>query len=171
MARIAYHDGAALAPELAEELAKRQPANLYRMLANGGSAALGYLRMGSQMRFAATLDPLARELIILRTGSLCGSAYELDHHEKIAAGLGMAADKIRAAVDVGAGSPAFDAFEQALMRFTEEAVRDGAASEAAFAALAEHYDPEQLIEATLLIGFYMMTARFLRTFDIDLDSH
>ena len=55
------------------------------------------------------------------------------------------------------------------MRFTEEVVSDGAASEAAFAALAEHYDPEQLIEATLLIGFYMMTARFLRTFDIDLD--
>jgi alkylhydroperoxidase family enzyme len=140
------------------------------MLANGGGAALGYLRMGSQMRFAATLDPQVRELIILRTGSLCGSAYELDHHEQIAANLGMPADKIRAAVDVGAAAPVFDGFEQALLRFTEEAVRDGAASEGAFTALAAHYQPEQLIEVTLLIGFYMMTARFLRTFRAMLEN-
>ncbi len=171
MARIAYNDMTGLAPELAEELAKRAPANLYRMLANGGSAALGYLKMGSEMRFDAALDPLVRELIILRTGSLCGSAYELDHHERIAAGLGMAQDKIRAAVDAGASADVFDAFEAAVLRFTEEVVVDGKASEAAFTALAEHYSAEELIETTLLIGFYMLTSRFLQTFDIDLDVH
>jgi len=171
MARIPYSDMTGLAPDLAEELAKRPPANIYRMLANGGSAALGYLRMGSQIRFNAVLEPLVRELIILRTGSLCQAAYELDHHERIAADLGMPAEKIRAAVDVGPDAPAFDAFETTLLRFTDEVVRDGKASEAAFAALAEYYSPEELIETTLLIGFYMMTSRFLQTFDMDLDTH
>ena len=57
------------------------------------------------------------------------------------------------------------------MRFTDEVVLDGKASQAAFAALAEHYAPEELIETTLLIGFYMMTSRFLQTFDMDLDDH
>lgn len=171
MARIAYNDMTNMPPELAEEMAKRPTANLYRMLANGGSAVLGYLRMGSQIRFNAVLDPLVRELIILRTGSLCKAAYELDHHERIAASLGMPEDKIRAAIDVGAGADAFDAFEATLLRFTEEVVVDGKASEAAFAALAEYYSAEELIETTLLIGFYMMTSRFLQTFDMDLDEH
>lgn len=171
MARIAYNDMSDVAPDLAEELAKRPEANLYRMLANGGSAVLGYLRMGSQIRFNAILDPLVRELIILRTGSLCGAAYELDHHERIAADLGMAADKIQAAINDGASAAVFDPFEKTLLQFTEEVVVDGKASEAAFAALAEHYSPEELIETTLLIGFYMMTSRFLQTFDMDLDAH
>ena len=171
MARIAYNDMTNLSPDLAEELAKRPVANIYRMLANGGSAAVGFLRLGSQVRFNAVLDPLVRELIILRTGSLCKAAYELDHHERIAASLGMPEDKIRAAIDVGPGAEVFDAFEATLLRFTDEVVLDGKASEAVFAALAEHYSAEELIETTLLIGFYMMTSRFLQTFDIDLDEH
>lgn len=171
MARIPYGNISGVAPDLAEEMAKRPTYNLYRMLANGGSAVLGYLRMGSQIRFNAVLDPLVRELIILRTGSLCKAAYELDHHEQIAVSLGMPEDKIRAAIDVGPGAEIFDAFEATLLRFTDEVVLDGKASEAAFAALAEHYSAEEMIETTLLIGFYMMTSRFLQTFDMDLDEH
>lgn len=171
MARIAYNDMTELAPELAEEFAKRPPANIYRMLANGGSAALGFLKMGGALRFNGALTPMARELVILRTGSLCEAAYELDHHEAIARDIGMAEDKIRAAIGDGTGAAAFDGFEAALLRFTDEVVLDGKASAAAFAALAEHYAPEELIETTLLIGFYMMTSRFLQTFDMDLDEH
>ena len=170
MARIAYNDMTDLAPQLAEELAKRPQANIYRMLANGGSASVGFLKLGGALRFDGVLDPMARELVILRTGSLCEAAYELDHHEQIARDIGMAADKIRAAVDDGPDAPVFDAFEVALLRFTDENVRDGKASEAAFAALAEHYSPEELIETTILIGFYMLTSRFLQTFDMDLDE-
>jgi alkylhydroperoxidase family enzyme len=171
MARIPYGDMTGVEPELAAELAKRQPANLYRMLANGGSAALGYLKMGTELRQNAILDPMVRELIILRTGSLCEAAYELDHHEAIAANMGMADDKIRAAVDVGSQSPLFDAFETALLRFVEEAIVDGKASEAAFTELAKFYSAEELIETTMLTGFYMLTSRFLQTFDMDLDEH
>ena len=170
MARIAYNDMTDLAPQLAEELAKRPQANIYRMLANGGSASVGFLKLGGALRFDGVLDPMARELVILRTGSLCEAAYELDHHEQIARDIGMAADKIRAAVDDGPDAPVFDAFEAALLRFTDENVRDGKASEAAFNALAEHYSPEELIETTILIGFYMLTSRFLQTFDMDLDQ-
>jgi alkylhydroperoxidase family enzyme len=170
MARIAYNDMTDLAPELAEELAKRPAANIYRMLANGGSAAVGYLKLGGALRFDGALDPMARELVILRTGALCEAAYELDHHEQIARDIGMAEDKIRAAIDAGPDAPVFDAVETALLRFTDENVRDGKASEAAFNALAEHYSPEELIETTILIGFYMLTSRFLQTFDMDLDE-
>lgn len=169
MARIAYSDMTNVEPELAAEIAKRQPANLYRMLANGGSAALGYLKFGTELRHNALLDPLVRELIILRTGSLCEAAYELDHHERIARDMGMEDAKIRAAVDVGPDAPIFNDFEATLLRFVDEVVVDGKASAAAFQALAEHYSPKELIETTMLTSFYMLTSRFLQTFDMDLD--
>lgn len=171
MARIAYNDMTELSPELAAELAKRQPANIYRILANGGGGGVGFLRLGSALRFEGSLDPIAIELVILRTGALSRAEYEIYHHKAIAKEAGMADDKILAAIEGNLDSPFFDAFETALLRFTDEVVQDGKASEATFAALAEHYGPEELIQTTLLIGYYMTASRLIQTFDIDLDEH
>ncbi|NKB47746.1 MAG: carboxymuconolactone decarboxylase family protein [Alphaproteobacteria bacterium] len=171
MARIPYNDMTNIRPDMAVELAKRFEANIYRMLGNGGSAAAGMLKLGSALRFDGVLDDIARELVILRTGSLSGAAYEIYHHEIIAAEMGMADDKIRATLDDGPGSDVFDAFETALLRFVDEVVRDGKASEASFTALAGYYSPEELIETTLLVGYYMMASRFLQTFEVDIDTH
>ena len=171
MARIAYNDMTNIPPDMAVELAKRPQANIYRMLANGGSAAAGMLKLGSALRFDGVLDDVARELVILRTGALSGAAYEIFHHEIIAAEMGMADDKIHATLDEGPDSAVFDAFEATLLRFVDEVIRDGKASEASFTALAAYYAPEELIETTLLVGYYMMASRFLQTFDIDIDEH
>lgn len=171
MARMTYNDMSAVTPEMAKELAKRPAANIYRMLANGGSAATGFLQLGSALRFGGVLDPVARELVILRTGALCGADYEIYHHEAIAQDVGMADDKISAAIEDGANSPVFDAFEATLLRFVDEVVQDGKASEASYVALAGYYGAEELIETTLLIGYYMTASRFLQTFDVDLDEH
>ena len=171
MARIAYNDMTDLPPELAEELAKRPAANIYRMLANGRGGGISFLRLGSSLRFDGSLDPIALELVILRTGALSRADYEIYHHKAIAKEAGMADDKILAAIEGSRDSPLFDAFEATLLRFTDEVVQDGKASEATFAALAEHYGPEELSQTTLLIGYYMTASRLIQTFDIDLDEH
>ena len=171
MARIPYSNMTGLEPDLKEELSKRPDANIYRMLANGGNAALGYLKMGSEIRFNAVLSPTSRELIILRTGSLCKSIYELDHHTIIARNIGLEETKINAVIHTGSKSEVLDDFEKCLMILTEETVKDGKASEKSFFNLAEYYSHEELIETTLLIGFYMLTSRFLQTFNVDLDEH
>ena len=170
MARISYSDMQGITPELSAELSKRPKLNIYRMLANGGNASLGYLKMGGALRFDGILEPNIRELIILRTGSLCKSKYELDHHEKIASDVGISDEKINATINDGADSPKFSILESTLLRFTDEAVIDGKASEVTFNQLSTFFSPEELIETTLLIGFYIMTSRFLQTFDMDLDK-
>ncbi len=43
-------------------------------------------------------------------------------------------------------------------------------SDATFAALRLFFTEEEIAEATLLIGHYMMTARFLETLGVELDS-
>ena len=140
------------------------------MLANGGNASLGYLQLGGALRFDGILDPVVRELIILRTGSLCKSEYELDHHTKIASDVGISDDIITAAIDDEPDSPKFSKLESAVLRFTDENVLNGKASENTFNELSIFFSPEELIETTLLIGFYIMTSRFLQTFDMDLDN-
>ena len=170
MARIPYSNMQGIKPELSAELAKRPELNIYRMLANGGNASLGYLQLGGALRFDGILDPVVRELIILRTGSLCKSDYELDHHTKIASDVGISDDIITAAIDDEPDSPKFSKLESAVLRFTDENVLNGKASENTFNELSIFFSPEELIETTLLIGFYIMTSRFLQTFDMDLDN-
>ena len=123
------------------------------MLANGGNASLGYLQLGGALRFDGILDPVVRELIILRTGSLCKSEYELDHHTKIASDVGISDDIITAAIDDEPDSPKFSKLESAVLRFTDENVLNGKASENTFNELSIFFSPEELIETTLLIGF------------------
>ena len=43
-------------------------------------------------------------------------------------------------------------------------------SEETWAALAETYDTEQLIEATMVVGHYHMVAFALNTFGVELDE-
>jgi len=170
MARIPYSNMQGIKPELSAELAKRPELNIYRMLANGGNASLGYLQLGGALRFDGILDPVVREIIILRTGSLCKSEYELDHHTKIASDIGISKEIITATIDDEPASPKFSKFQSTILRFTDENVLNGKASETTFNELSVFFGPEELIETTLLIGFYIMTSRFLQTFDMDLDK-
>lgn len=170
MARIPYSDMTGLSPELVEALGKRRNSNVHRMLANCQSSALGYLRMSDEIRFNAILDPAIRELIVLRVGTLCNSDYELHYHKLAARGLDMPEDKIQAIIDQGSGADLLTPKEKAILTFTEEVVADGKASAAAFSALAEYMKPDEMIEATILIGFYIMTSAFLQTFDIQIED-
>ena len=79
--------------------------------------------------------------------------------------------KINGVIHTGSKSETLDDFEKTLMLFTEETVIEGKASEKSFFDLAEYFSHEELIETTLLIGFYMLTSRFLQTFNVDLDEH
>ena len=111
-----------------------------------------------------------RELIVLRVGTLCNSDYELHYHKLAARGLNMPEDKIQAIIEQGAASDLLTPEEKAILTFTEEVVTDGKASAAAFSGLAEYMKPDEMIEATILIGFYVMTSAFLQTFDIRLED-
>ena len=58
----------------------------------------------------------------------------------------------------------------AILSFVDECVNQVKVSASTFRHVAEFYDDTQLAELTLLIGHYMMTARFLETLEIDPDE-
>lgn len=57
-----------------------------------------------------------------------------------------------------------------LLRFVDECVYRVKVSDATFSDTMKYFSEQEIAEATLLIGHYMMTARFLENLEIDLDT-
>ncbi len=171
MARIPYLDLALAPPEFAELLAKRPPLNVYRMIAHGGHTATGFLALGSAILGKSTLDPKLRELAILRVGALSGAKYEVFQHRRVAARAGVPAEKIEAVLLAGEpDAGVFDAFEVALLRFTDAVVRQVKAPDELFAAVAKALSHQQLVELLITVGFYMLVSRLLENLEVDIED-
>jgi alkylhydroperoxidase family enzyme len=142
----------------------RFPANLTRALVTTTACAPSFLTMGVAFR-VGQLGEKDRELVILRVAALSGSAYERMQHLPIARGVGWSDDDI-ARIERGAG---FDARSDTLLRFVDECVDRVKVTDATFAAARAFLSEGEIAEMVILIGHYMMTARFLETLEVDLD--
>jgi alkylhydroperoxidase family enzyme len=165
MARIALCKPESMSP-VARELYEKFPTNLMAALLRT-ECTEGYQALGFALRDMA-LNAKRRELVILRVASLSKSAYERMQHLPPARQAGWS-DADIAAIESGKGD-GLDAASAVLLRFVDECVGNVRVSDATFAELARHLPEAEIAEATLLVGFYMMTARFLETLDVDLDA-
>ena len=70
MSRIPYFEVEQATGKHAEFLAKLNPTlNIYKMLANSEYGMKGFIRMGNALLYKCELDPVLRELAIIRTGA------------------------------------------------------------------------------------------------------
>jgi 4-carboxymuconolactone decarboxylase len=141
--------------------------NIYRMLANSENGLKGFIRMGNALLYKCELDPVLRELAIIRVGRLSRAAYEVFQHERIGREAGVAEEKIAALRDATIEAPAFTDNEKAVLRFTDDVVRNVKASDKTLKAVQAFLTPGALVELTLTIGYYMMVSRFLETTGVD----
>jgi alkylhydroperoxidase family enzyme len=165
MARIELCDPS-LMSEAERKVYDRLPVNLIRAMLRTHCAD-SYLTLGLALN-AGKLTPKRRELVILRVAALSGSRYERMHHLPPALQAGWSEPDI-AAIEAGQWQRLNPA-EAALLRFVDDCVKDVRVSDRVFAELRRHLPENEVAETTLLTGFYMMTARFLETLDIDLDE-
>jgi alkylhydroperoxidase family enzyme len=166
MARLPFPDPAAV-PEPAARQVDRFPLNLTRMLLYAPDAIGPYIDMGFALLKRGRLDPKLRELVILRVAALSGSAYERTQHLPAALRAGATAAEIASA---DSGHPAgLDPDIALAFRFAEECARDVKVSDATVLEAKGRFSPPEIAELTLLVGFYMMTARFLETLRVDVD--
>ncbi|MGE0659488.1 MAG: carboxymuconolactone decarboxylase family protein [Reyranellaceae bacterium] len=167
MARISYYDRAKVSDKLGKIMDSLQPQlNVFRMVANSEPVARGFLKMGNALLDRGKLSPTLRELAILRVGWLSKASYEVYQHERIGRDVGLSEEKLRA-IHKGADAAEFDEHEKAVLRFTDDVVKNVKASDATFKPVAAFLDAEQIVELTLSIGFYMMVSRFLETLEVD----
>jgi 4-carboxymuconolactone decarboxylase len=169
MARIPYFDPATATGRAAETYAKLPPLNVFRMLGHGGDLLTGFIALGNQLLVYGDLDPVLREIAIVRVGLLCGSDYEVQQHEAICRKLGMT-EALITAVHEGPDAAAFDDLQRLVISYTDDVVRNVRARDTTFDPLNAQLGAKQLTELTMAIGFYMMVSRFLETFDVDLEA-
>ena len=168
MPRIPYFDVEQATGKHAEFLGKLKPhMNIMRMLANSEAGLKGFTRMGNALLNRSELDPTLRELAILRVGRLSRAAYEVFQHERIAREAGVEEAKIAALREATIDSPAFNDNDRAVLRFTDDVVRNVKASDKTLKAVQAFLSPGAVVELTLTIGYYMMVCRFLETTGVE----
>jgi 4-carboxymuconolactone decarboxylase len=172
MARIPYFDISQTTGRAAAHFAKQEKMrrmNLFRMLAHSGELLDGWTRLGLQILYFTKLDPVLREIAILRVGFLSKAKYELHQHKRTAQNMGMSAALI-SAIEEGPEAAGFTELQRFVMQFVDEVVLKVKASDATFNALRERLSYKEIQELVVTIGYYMMVSRFLETFDVDIED-
>ena len=145
-----------------------QPLNIFTTLAHHPKLLKRWLVFGSHVLAKSTLPARERELAILRTGWRCGSEYEFGQHTVIGAATGITGDEIRRLATEGTEGWSHD--DAVLLRAVDELVADHTVSDETWAALAERWDTQQVIDLVFAVGQYVLVSTALRTFGVQLDE-
>ncbi|MCM6774106.1 carboxymuconolactone decarboxylase family protein [Nocardia sp. CDC159] len=166
MARIDLLDPATMT-QREQQLYNLFPINLTRaMLVADPDITEAFLRQGNALQQSA-LNPVLRELTILRIAALTGCDYERFHHAPRARQVG-ASDQEIAAATTGDLS-ALDPIQAALLRYAEECVTKWKASAETFEAARAELGDSGIAIATMLIGHYVLNAIFAESLELDID--
>jgi len=163
--RVAPLADADIDPELRERFGTGPILNIFRTLANHPGLAKRWLVFGNHVLAKNTLAPRERELVILRTGWLCRSAYEWGQHVGIGKGSGLGdADITR--ITQGPDAKGWSELERALLRATDELHSDAFVSDATWAALKPHLNTQQLMDFVFTVGQYTLVSMALNTLGV-----
>jgi 4-carboxymuconolactone decarboxylase len=143
--------------------------NIFSTLARHKPLFATWMRFGGYLLGRGVLPARERELLILRTGYNCGSAYEWGQHVRLALTVGLD----RAAIERVAEGPEADGWSEAdrtLLRAADELHRDAKISGDTWARLARTFDEQGLIEIPMLVGQYHLVAFALNSLEVELDA-
>lgn len=142
--------------------------NIFRVLAHAPEAARGFSSCGSRLLGETKLDPKLRELVIDAISVKLNSPYEWSHHAKWALDVGATAEELEA---LRSGNhDVLGPLERTVVEYAIK-VEDNAVTDADIKALQDAgFDEQQIVEITLVAGFYGMTARFLNAMDVEYDE-
>jgi alkylhydroperoxidase family enzyme len=116
-----------------------------------------------------TLPARDREILIVRTGWLCRSEFELAWHTLIGRAAGVTDDDLLRIAD-GPNAAGSNPFEAVLVRAADELFYDTFITEATWNALARRYNQQQLMDVVFVVGLYNSIAMFLNTFGVQVDE-
>ncbi|HMG27544.1 MAG TPA: carboxymuconolactone decarboxylase family protein [Acidimicrobiia bacterium] len=127
-----------------------------------------FLAYNAVLLNAPTIEPRARELMILRVAWRTRSAYEWAQHVRIARSCGITAAEVDA-VAHGAVADTWSSFDADLLTATDELLDDYRIDDDTWARLADHLDERQLIEVAFIVGTYTCLAMAFNSFGLELD--
>jgi alkylhydroperoxidase family enzyme len=144
--------------------------NIFTTIAHHPKLLKRWLVFGAHVLAKSTLPVRDRELLILRIGWRCRSAYEWGQHVVIARRSGITDEDI-ARVAQGPDAPGWDRFDAALLRAVDELDDDACISDATWESLAERYDVQQRLDVIFAVGQYRLVSMALNSLGVERDDH
>ncbi len=169
MARLPYVEADTAADPVREALEVLPPLNIFKLLANAETNFRPALRLGQAILTEQELDPLLRELAILRVAALTGAEYEWVQHAAIAAAVGANDEQIASIEQGSVDADCFSEEQQTVLAFTTELVERAEPSDQAFAAASAVLSPREIMELTYAVGYYWFISRVMGVGRIDLE--
>jgi 4-carboxymuconolactone decarboxylase len=154
--------------EVIAELVVSPTVNIYTTIARAPELALAMVTLGRTLRTGG-IPERHREILILRTGWNCGSEYEQVQHRRLGLAIGMDEDDFQR-IRTGPDAPGWEPFEAELCRAADEIHHVHEVSDATWAVLAQRYDEQQLIQATMLVGYYHLVSFVLNTLRVPIEE-
>jgi alkylhydroperoxidase family enzyme len=142
--------------------------NIFRALGHSPEALRRFMKFGSYFLEEGKLDPKLRELAILRVGMDCRAPYEFSQHIAFGRRAGLSDAQIRGVADPHQGL--FDARDLAVLTYAGELTSSARVSQPAFDAVAQFLNHEEIVELTLVIGYYNLVSRALNALEVDIDA-
>lgn len=169
MARLPYPDPASLPEANRKLLETLPPLNIFKMLAGSGPSFVPFMSLINAYLNEGLLDAHLRELVILRVGHLCGSAYELHQHLRVSRTLGLSESRIEAAAG-RLPSQEFSEAENAALALADDLVAHVKADKKIFADARAHLGDSGAQELIIIVGVYLLVCRYLETLEIELEE-
>ena len=139
--------------------------NIHQVVGHAPKMLRAQAAYAATLREESSLPRDLQELLILRIAQVNASDYEQSVHRPIAIACGVPPAKI-AALAAWQSSSLFDARERAALGFIEQAARSGEVDDDVFAAAENIFSPQEIVELTALIGWYVGNSRFVRALRI-----
>jgi 4-carboxymuconolactone decarboxylase len=147
-----------------------EPLALFRTLQVHGELASRMRPLGAGILGHGLVEPGLREIMIHRTCARCGAEYEWGVHA-VAFGkpLGLSDAQLTATVHGGPDDAVWTDQERAVVRLADELHDTSRVSDATFAELERHLDPEQILELVVTAGWYHTISFVINTAGVELE--
>jgi 4-carboxymuconolactone decarboxylase len=143
--------------------------NIHRAVGQAPKMLRAQAAYARALREESSLPRPLQELLILRIAQVNDSAYEQSVHRPIALDCGVPAAKIDA-LPSWSTSSAFGPRERVALRFVDQAARSGDVEDDVFLALTQAFSPQEIVELTALVGWYVGNSRFVRALQIAVED-
>ena len=155
--------------DVARQRGRDRVLNVQRTIARYPALARARAPFTAHIMGGSALPERERELLILRVGWLCQSEYEFGQHTRFGKSLGLSDEEIKR-VTLGPDADGWDTFDATLLRAADELHGDAFISDATWAALAERYSQDQLMDVVFTVGQYNLVSMALNTFGVQFEE-
>lgn len=138
-----------------EAQATPKPLNILATIAHHPTLLEPFLGFAATLATRGTLPRRDSELLALRAGWNCRSAFEWGHHVHYARAAGMSDDEI-ARVAEGPDAEGWSGDDRLLLRAADELHGGQDFSDATWSALRARWNEAQLVEIPFVVGIYTM---------------